>query len=821
MKNSLIKMQYVLFALSLMALAACGVNDKSASSNLSNGQITAKLAWPSSSASANKAAAKSVALVANVTRVQLVVTGAGVPTAKADVDKTNGGSVEVYPGTDLIVAAYAYDSSNTLLYEGFVTGVTVTSGAQTQVGTITLVPPSLKAADVTCVQCHENTNDVTGQNLVVAFKQSGHYVNQNWTGAPLAFTGSVAGTGCAGCHGPSHDITNPYAGGTASRCFDCHNLGNTNTTLVANHGTYYLNNGTECSACHQPHDTKAGNMERKSWAQSGHGGTAYPMYGVATTNSCALRCHSPLGFVAAINNPSLLVNGTMTPAKQMITCNACHSDATRGVLRTLAGTSANPYVTYSSSKGYQFAPNQAAFNPNKKAYYPDVAGSNLCIVCHSGTTEGSTTSLGLSDPYFVNSATAAQSTVKKGGLLTQHNMPAAAVMYVKFGFMNLSTGTAGTTQTYLNSLTSDLDAPKGTTGTVTSTHRKLGTTVILGDTHKNKDGIATFATAASLAASGGTSLTTNGPCAACHVTGSHSFRIDQAAIDNVCSRCHASENGIAIASESAFSTYFIEPQQEVYRHAIELGASVINKKVADYNATLTATPNALGYSTSAPLQFYVGINPYTSAQAGKVTIVKFLLSASGVYNATSNPFTTYKDDGTINTASSTTTAANYAAPGTANANYFAAASTTSPYYQADYTNAAIALGYSQVAGDAGYTKFVGALSNLAFFAKDQGGFAHARTYSRRLIYDSIDFLDDGSLNMSVGTTATTLSGQPTITVNGSAYTNPVSGLYTKGTAAYTIVNGALGVPASGTSESMLYLIGWNRTTGAWNTPQRP
>jgi hypothetical protein len=772
MRNSLSKVQYLLYALLLLALTGCGAsNGTTPSADLTgNGKVSVKLQWPNGTTSAGKATAKSVALLANVTKVRLVVTGNGIPTAKTEfaVPATSG-TVEVYPGSDLIVAAYGVDASGAILYEGFAIGVTVTSGGNTDVGTIAVSPSLVKVADATCVSCHESTNDVTGQNLVVNFKQSGHYANQNWTGAPLAFTGAVPGAGCAGCHGPSHNIVNPYDGGTSARCFDCHNIGATitngvsaggvNDTLVNNHGTYYLANSNECSACHQPHNTDAGNMERKTWAQSRHGADDFA--NIAGGNSgCALRCHNASGFIAAVANPSVLVQGTMAPAPQMITCNACHSDATQGKLRALPGTKTTAFAVYTTStKGYQFAPNQV-LNPNKKAYFPDVAGSNLCIVCHSGTTEGLTTALGMSDPYFAGSTAALTYTsggvVKPKTTLTPHNMPAAAVMYVKFGFTNLSTGSAGVpSAAYVASLTSDLDG-----GAVTSTHRKFGTSAIKADSHFSASNPAPA------------NFLTNGPCAVCHVSGSHTFKIDQAAINSVCSKCHTAENGISIATETAFINSFVDPQKEVFNNAVLLGATVVNAKVAAYNAT------PAGIAT--PLVFAVGIDPENSTQPGKVVF-----------------YTTFKTGGTYN------------AEGALNVN--SAAIT-------DFSKAAIALGYSTtgyVAGtysDLGFQKFLGALSNIAFLAKDQGAFAHARTYSRRLIYDSLDFLDDGSLNMSVGAKAVSLSSDAT---------SAVAGLYTKGTNAYNSTGAAITTPYSGTSESMLFLIGWNRTSGAWTAPERP
>jgi hypothetical protein len=775
MRNSLSKVQYLLCALLLLALTGCGAsNGTTASADLTgNGKVTAKLQWPNGTTSAGKATAKSVASVADVTQVRLVVTGAGIPTAKTvfPVASTSG-TVEVYPGSELIVAAYGLDANGTILYEGFATNVTVTSGSTTDVGTIALNPQQVKVADANCVACHDTTKDVTGQNLVANFKQSGHYANQTWAGAPLSFAGAVAGAGCAGCHGPSHNILDPSADGSGAnpsatngtnvRCFDCHNLGNVNTALVSDHGTYYLANGNPCSSCHQVHNTAAANMERRTWAESRHGADDFANI-AGGTGSCATRCHNASGFIAAVANPSALVQGTMTPSPQMITCNACHSDAPRGILRTLAGTKAGSFATYTtSSMGYQFAPNQAAFNPNKKAYYPDVAGSNLCIVCHSGTTEGTPTAKGLSDPYFSGSATAltytSNGTLSPKTVISQHNMPAAAVMYVKFGFTNLSTGSAGVpSQAYLDSITSDLDSP---TGKVTSTHRKFGTSAIATDSHFSPSHPAPK------------NLQSNGPCAVCHVSGSHTFKIDQAAINAVCSNCHTSENGHDISNEAAFKQYFVDAQQEAFNNALFLGAAVINSKVAAYNAT------PAGIAT--PLQFGAGNDLASSSQP-----MKFVF-----YKSLKDPANPYKTDGTLNVNSMAL---------------------------ADYQATAIALGYSVTGNDLGFQKFMGALGNLAFFAKDQGAFAHARTYSRRLIYDSLDFLDDGSLNMSVSTTAKALSLLPNSGV--AALFGGVNGLYTKGATAYT--NGTLSVLASGSTESMLYLVGWNRTTGAWSTPERP
>jgi hypothetical protein len=105
--------------------------------------------------------------------------------------------------------------------------------------------------------------------------------------------------------------------------------------------------------------------------------------------------------------------------------------------------------------------------------------------------------------------------------------------------------------------------------------------------------------------------------------------------------------------------------------------------------------------------------------------------------------------------------------------------------------------------DADAVKLMGACFNINLLKREPGAFAHARTYSRRLIYDTIDFLDDKTINLSTGVTATTL--------------DPTN--FKKGTNAFT--DGTLTALDPGTSEAMVYLIKWSRTTGAWSTPERP
>jgi formate-dependent nitrite reductase cytochrome c552 subunit len=107
-------------------------------------------------------------------------------------------------------------------------------------------------------------------------------------------------------------------------------------------------------------------------------------------------------------------------------------------------------------------------------------------------------------------------------------------------------------------------------------------------------------------------------------------------------------------------------------------------------------------------------------------------------------------------------------------------------------------------------RIMGACYNINLLNRDPAAYAHGRTFTRRLIYDTIDFLDDGKINLTSGATALAQSQ-----TQGSL----VYGLYGKGSQAFT--DGTLTELSPGTTESMVYLIGWTRGTGTWNTPERP
>jgi hypothetical protein len=245
-------MQYLLVALLMFVMSACSANNQTAGKTDQPGTLTAKV-----SVSAAKSTAKTVAYtVADITKVKMKVSGPTIPTASQVFDAPAGVpttplTLSVYPGKDIIVDIQALDASGAILFEGFATNVVVTAGATTDVGTISPTQFVAKTADAPCLSCHADTRDTTNQNLVANFKQSGHYSNDTWTAMPKF---GVTGTGCAGCHGPQHNVLNPA---TSGRCYECHSTLTAGASMdfPSHNGSAVGIQSNNCNNCHVSHDT--------------------------------------------------------------------------------------------------------------------------------------------------------------------------------------------------------------------------------------------------------------------------------------------------------------------------------------------------------------------------------------------------------------------------------------------------------------------------------------------------------------------------------------------------------------------------------------
>lgn len=567
-----------------------------------------------------------------------------------------------------------------------------------------------KVDEAICAQCHSTGIDtVAGTPIYQAYLATNHYNN------------NFSVVGCQDCHGGGAEhygvgpmpYPNPDAAG---KCWGCHkdHLSDVpghffNYTAASNAGRpavfASLNYQNSCTSCHDPHlaengvrngDTSTVTMttpaitlvagqpkptEHSDWAGSDHGdvnGVAFAHYDFKTMNNCN-RCHTTTGFLNFVNSNyayPVPAWGTATDkTKEVITCKACHTD-------------------YNFKNRVRNAPQVVApYNAGKSpAKFPNVSATNLCISCHTGYESGESVKAvaDYTNNSFVNS----------------HYLAAAGLMYMKVGFINFTSLSApiGAT-TYGKTLLPDsTSTPDGITGGVTSTHRKLGTTLINGDSHN-----PTFFVSGVLDG--------NGPCVTCHLNGtgvssrstSHTLGIDANAFTQVCANCHKTE-GTTTLDGTNFKTVFLDPQSEVFQNALTLASTVLQNNWG------------IKYDRNAYPYFF----DLTKDSTGK-TAVKDWTRGTG----------------------------------------------------------------NQTFGK----KLMGACFNIHVLAKEPAAYVHARTYARRLIYDSIDFLDDGAMDLSTGATAQ--ATMPTV--------------YTKGATAYD----------TATSESMTYLLSYDRTSGAWKTPERP
>lgn len=596
-----------------------------------------------------------------------------------------------------------------------------------------------KVSESACAQCHSTAIDhIAGTKIYEAYLASNHFI-----------TGKA---GCQDCHGGGSQHNGvgplPYPNpDTAGKCYSCHKdylkyefghffnyTAATNKDRPAVYAS--LNYQTSCTSCHDPHLAENGvrdgklstvttgtliagqakGTEHKDWAETagGHGdviGAAFAHYDFKTMDNCN-RCHTSTGFLNAVNSsfaypaPAWGVAGDKT--KEVITCKVCHTDYNfKNRVRSLGAFTA-PYNGNKSPKTF-----------------PDASTSNLCVSCHSGLESGD--------------SVAAVTDFTNANFKNSHYLPAAGFTYMTIGFTSFTSASAkagvsstGTAFTYGDSYTMYYGSGTTPAGQVSSTHRKLGTSLIVGD-----HGIAA-----------GSGLDSTGPCVICHLKGGNTTRttshtlsatsagatlsatVDTGAYAQVCAKCHTYEAGTLVnADGSNFATVFIEPNKSSFNDALALAAAYLQ------------TNFKIKYDSANYPYFF----DLTADPTGKTAVTDWTRKTN-----------------------------------------------------------------NQAFGK----KVMGACFNLQALTKDPGAFAHGRTYARRLVYDTIDFLDDGIMNTSVSALAQVESARAG---------SPVFGKFTKGAAAYTgSQNASPGSPlAAGTTEGMVYLIGWSRSTGAWSTPERP
>lgn len=595
---------------------------------------------------------------------------------------------------------------------------------------------SAVAASQMCIGCHAgnsaNISPVTGESITVEWQRSIHK-SANGAGCydchaqPHAVLDCLAchtdihkthANSCGQCHGGSTNITNcrnchaMVHTGSAKQCLDCHSaLGaphfNSNNSGVTHNAQFMESQDSyNCRNCHNPHDNTV-LPAAKAWATSAHGdvkGPAWTAKDFKADKDC-LRCHTATGFAGYVTTKPAFTPPTApqaaSPSYGVLGCNACHKN-----YNFTNHTSVRKIAAYT-------APYNSNLSPKT---FPNVGDSNLCIPCHSGRESGDAINVN-AVPDFSNAS-----------FINSHSMAAAATMYLSNAFINFTTLTApaatsnegsafASNKSYAQTLLpADIGkggvGPGGVAGGVTSTHRALGTSSI-NQTETYLKGSYAVAN---------NSINTNGPCVTCHMqadrpvdstglaaslpavrTGAgHSLKIDNDALTQLCVPCHAEVHldggdgaGNAIRTQLTKDTIpivMLEPQSAAFQNGLNLVKQLL--------------------------------------------LVKYMIK----YDPTAEPyFFDLQKDATGKTAVTDWTRKNVA--GVSNA-------AVNAYGTANFTVIPVG-GLTQIQA----SRLMGACFNLNLQVRDPGGFVHARTFSQRLVYDSVDYLDNNLMDFTALSTA--------------------------------------------------------------------
>lgn len=448
--------------------------------------------------------------------------------------------------------------------------------------------------------------------------------------------------------------------------------------------TGYAMNYTDdrvCAKCHNPHKSIARNKE---WARSAHADTnpdnlnatqtgyfsgAWTHYNWSSRPTCQ-RCKSTTAFTAyadalrtgntaaaaAINagtTPPISSNAAWRP--EMLTCTGCHTD-NKGSLRNPGAISVNyDYV----SGGVTYA--KASHD------YPDLAGSNICMACHTGRESGDTVK-GLNDPELLAAGTIGTFNFSNSGFINSHYLTAGGQVFTVTGYE------------FDGRLYNNIPEYR---------HDVIGTP-------------------ASKSLSPYVDTGSNGPCIGCHM-----------------SRPNGNGDHIFLPVSRSSTVY-----GEVTGIASEM------------------CMNCHGPSNTLILDL---VKEQKAQFLGSIEVLKEQLANRGIYFFPYNPYffvqnafnTTYDEQTTASHCSENLPVKNWQTGGSSTFTWNAVTK------RCDST--------VNAAGTAGTGKNnMGAAYNFNLLEHDPGAYAHNRMYTKRLIYDSIDWIDDNIMNYSVGSTLNAL-----------------------------------------------------------------
>jgi hypothetical protein len=599
-------------------------------------------------------------------------------------------------------------------YKKYRSGVPGTTGHDTLINDFASVPPLADASDITCRSCHDGhkanatnltvvpSSTVNGKaqssefNTCTSCHQLTNATGDVLQGSTVLWSGTVGDSTVLngdsfGYHDPR---VNPY-GSNDEIMYSNHaalpgdHRGN---YRIANpQALYFVKKGdpNACAGCHNPHSADLTINEQ--YARSGHGDPLaapwvddpWPQDG---KQSACKRCHSSTGYKlyanglrdgatydpdsAATKAEFAWLNDGATIHNETLYCWACHavtSGPNKGQV-SYKGELRNPGRYYLNnavigSATYQAGNVRAKYLPatpfvipqSGDTLYPDLAGSNVCMPCHSGRESGG--SIKNADKVYPGHA--AQTTFANINFKNSHYLAGGGDLFREIGY-----------EFYPNH--------NGTPGdTVNPNYANVS--------YFQHDIIGTPAAGATVNAVMGT----QGPCIGCHMhTSTEKHLFTPVVSDGSTSTLQASGCAVCHTGPYAMSMAKLEEEEA----AMEAGAAALIQVAANR-----------GY-------YWKECNPYVFAADCSC-------------------------DGSVGTKCGTGTALK----------------TT------NWCNTVAAPCLDQGKNT------MGALFNLNMLKHEPGNFAHNSYYTKHLLYDSIDWLDDWTMNQSVATSLPTLVTGTTLT----------------------------------------------------------
>lgn len=656
-----------------------------------------------------------------------------------------------------------------------------------------------------CIDCHQSViNPVTGKIIAEEWKLSHHNTSNAAGCADCHDPEPGHPTGCNLCHGGTPAGSSTHVSNNPDRdlkCYKCHARTNglfptpgarsahfNNSTSVNYPGSYVSSRYEgKCRKCHNPHDTTTARNHLKDWAVSGHGTVSgFSSFRTATrddfdfktagsftlkapqalsdsTNGqfqVCLRCHTTTGFINYVTSgfSDLSPFGAIDPktgkpyrmddypsgpsgfrsklssdkSKELTNCNACHDngsgDAYGYKLRSVSRVTT--YYNFSSSKsaGVSMKGGPAPLSGGSPVggairgfglTFPDVGASNICIACHSGRMTG----------LNVKMADIRGLELDKAGRIVNHFRGAAELLFrptdkngnvVGAGFEFYSSGSAKL-QNYDNvsfthniigtSSVNPLRSPEGTQG-LASDNRGYGPCIGCHMNAKGNDGTShTF-------------LPVNRNASSTYRDGSSPSDPISGVTSNSCAVCHTGStgdvewdvNGKDPASGIIYNQ--LELQRVQYKAAAKAFARLLSFAVDSRSPSAADIANPLNPTNASSTSSRVWAdgegrpgtptNWYGSNTDGKIRVQPWLRTETSPVSALGSVL---------------------------------------PYYIPGAQFADPLTGASYNVRSAAYT--MGAVYNFYMLYYDPGAFTHNRRYVKRLIFDSMDWLDDGVLNKSV------------------------------------------------------------------------